>query len=620
MGAPTATESGREVKVEELDHITVRLAGDSGDGMQLAGTQLTSTSAIIGNDISTLPDYPAEIRAPAGSLAGVSGYQLNFSRQQIHTPGDECDVLVAMNPAALKVNLPDLADGGIVIVNADAFTKVNLAKAGYHDNPLEGDALARYQLFAVPIDKLTTAAAQDSGLSTKGLLRTKNFFALGLVYWMYGRPLELTVKWIETKFKKVPEVVKANTNALKAGYFYGETTEIFTTRYVVTKADIPPGTYRKVTGNEAVAMGLIAAARRAEKTLFYGSYPITPASDILHEISKYPHYHVKTFQAEDEISAVTACIGAAFAGAFAATGTSGPGLALKSEALGLAVMTELPMVVVNVQRGGPSTGLPTKTEQSDLLQALFGRHGECPIPVLAAATPTDCFVMAVEAFRIAMTYMTPVLLLTDGYLANGAEPWKIPNVVDLPDLRVQHPTGNGEHFQPYARDDKLARPWALPGTPGLQHRIGGLEKQDITGNVCYDSDNHEKMVKLRAAKVAGIANDIPLLEVAGPSAGDLLVLGWGSTYGANISAVEQAQAKGYSVACAHLRYLEPLPRNVGEVLARYRKILIPEMNLGQLSMKLRAQFLVDAVSFSKVQGKPFRIAEVEQKIYEVLKG
>ena len=625
MGAPTATETGKkgkQVKVIPLDHIVVRFAGDSGDGMQLAGTQLTNTSAIVGNDIATFPDFPAEIRAPAGSLAGVSGYQLNFSQHRIHTPGDGCDVLVAMNPAALKVNLADLADNGILIANSDAFNKTNLGKAGCDANPLETRELSNYRVFEVPIDKLTHEAAKDSGLGTKALLRTKNFFALGLVYWMYGRPLEPTLNWIESKFRNVPAVAEANTKALKAGYFYGETTEIFTTRYEITRAKIPPGTYRKVTGNEAVAMGLIAAARRADKTLFYGSYPITPASDVLHDLSRYPHYHVKTFQAEDEIAAVTACIGAAFAGECAATGTSGPGLALKSEGLGLAVMIELPMVVVNVQRGGPSTGLPTKTEQADLFQALFGRNGECPMPVLAAATPGDCFNMAIESFRIALKYMTPVILLTDGYLGNGAEPWRIPNVDELPDLRVQHPApaDNGDKFLPYTRNEWLSRPWAIPGTRGLQHRVGGLEKQHISGEVCYEPENHHKMVELRAAKIAGIANDIPPLEVEGPDDAELLVLGWGSTYGANITAVQRAQADGINVACAHLRYLNPLPKNTGEVLARFNKILVPEMNLGQLPVLLRAHYDLKPISYPKVMGKPFKISEVEAKIHEVLKG
>jgi len=625
MGAPTVTETGqpkKAIKVQELDRIVVRFAGDSGDGMQLAGTQLTNTSAIVGNDISTLPDFPAEIRAPAGSLAGVSGYQLNFSHERIHTPGDGCDVLVAMNPAALKVNLEDLIEDGILIINSDAFGKTNLTKAGYYYNPLESDDLAGFQVFQVPIDKLTTEAAKESGLGTKAVLRTKNFFALGLVYWMYGRPLEPTLAWLESKFKNVPAVLDANASALKAGYYFGETSEVFTTRFEIRKAKIPAGTYRKITGNEAVALGLISAARRAEKTLFYGSYPITPASDILHELSRYPNYHVHTFQAEDEIAAINSCIGAAYAGEFAATGTSGPGLALKTEAIGLAVMLELPVVIINVQRGGPSTGLPTKTEQADLGQAIYGRNGECPVPVLAAATPADCFAMAIEAFRIATKYMTPVLLLSDGYLGNGAEPWRIPNVDDLPDLRVVHPNAlnNGDHFLPYKRNEWLARPWAIPGTKGLQHRVGGLEKEDVTGNVCYDPENHQKMVNIRAAKVANIVNDIPPLTVEGPGDAELLVLGWGSTYGAIVSAVERAQDRGLKVACAHLRYLNPLPGNTGEVLAGFKKILVPEMNMGQLPVKLRQHYDVSLISFPKVQGKPFRISEIEDKIREVLKG
>ncbi|MEE9296166.1 MAG: 2-oxoacid:acceptor oxidoreductase subunit alpha [Phycisphaerae bacterium] len=618
MGAPRARAAAK--KVEQLDSITVRFAGDSGDGMQLAGTQLTNTSAIFGNDIATLPDYPAEIRAPAGTLAGVSGYQINISKNLIHTPGDECDALVAMNPAALKTNLADLAVRGTLIVNSDAFNKANLTKAGYDSNPLEDGSLDRYRVFRVALERLTTEAAKDSGLGTKAVLRTKNLFALGLVYWMYGRPIEPTLKWIEERFKNVPAVAGANSKALKAGYYYGETTEDFAVRYEVRKAHIEPGTYRKVTGNEAVALGLVAAAMRAEKLLFYGSYPITPASDILHELSRYANYGVKTFQAEDEIAAITAVIGAAFAGAFAATGTSGPGLALKSEGIGLAVMIELPIVVVNVQRGGPSTGLPTKTEQADLLQTMFGRHGECPVAVLAARSPSDCFALSIEAFRLATRYMTPVILLSDGYLANGAEPWLVPKVDELPDLRIKHPKGNGAAFQPYSRDEKLARPWAVPGTKGLQHRVGGLEKANITGNVSYDPENHHNMIRLRAAKVAGIADDIPPLEVDGPQDAELLVLGWGSTYGAIISAVERAQEKGQSVACAHLRYLNPMPRNTQDVVRSFKKVLIPEMNSGQLLFVIRGNYMVDAVGYHKMQGKPFKISEIEQKIDELLKG
>ncbi len=618
MAGPTAAQPAGTV--ERLDGVVVRFAGDSGDGMQLAGTQLTNTSAIFGNDIATLPDYPAEIRAPAGSLAGVSGFQINLSEARIHTPGDGCDALIAMNPAALKANLEDLNVGGVVVVNSDAFTKGNLAKAGYDENPLEGDSLDRYRVIKVPIDTLTTEAAKDTGLGTKAILRTRNFFALGFVYWMYGRSVDTTLAWIESKFKKVPAVVDANAKALKAGYFFGDTTEAVAVRYEIRKADIAAGTYRKVTGNEAVAIGMAAAAQRANKSLFYASYPITPASDILHTLCRYQSYRVKTFQAEDEIAAMAAAIGASFAGSLGSTGTSGPGLCLKSEAIGLAVMTELPLVIVNVQRGGPSTGLPTKTEQSDLLQAAFGRHGESPVPVLAAATPSDCFAMTLEAYRIAIRYMTPVLLLTDGYLGNGAEPWRIPEVDSLPDLRVEHPKANGSAFQPYARDGKLARPWAIPGTKGLQHRVGGLEKANITGNVSHDPQNHEDMIRLRATKIAGIANDIPLQDVEGPADAELLVLTWGSTYGAVITAVQHAQAKGLSVASAHLRYLFPFPRNLQDVLRSHKKILIPEMNGGQLRFMVQGQYRVDTVGYSKTQGKPFRIAEIEQKIDEVLKG
>ncbi len=617
----TATAStDRNVNIERVDNITVRFAGDSGDGMQLAGTQLTNTSAIFGNDISTLPDFPAEIRAPAGSLAGVSGYQIHFSKERIHTPGDVCDALVAMNPAALKTNLADLRKDGVLLINIDAFTKGNLAKAGYETSPLEDDSLQSYRVFEVAIDKLTSEAAKDTGLANKALLRTKNFFALGLIYWLYGRPMDASLEWIDKKFGKSPDVASANSKALKAGFYYGETTEAFTVRYEVDRAAIKPGRYRKVTGNEAVALGLIAAANLADKTLFYGSYPITPASDILHDLSRYTHYNVKTFQAEDEIAAIASVVGAAYTGACAATGTSGPGLALKAEAIGLGVMTELPMVIVNVQRGGPSTGLPTKTEQADLLQALYGRNGECPLPVLAPRSPSDCFAMSIEAFRIAIKYMTPVILLTDGYLANGAEPWLLPDVASLPDLHVEHPKANGEAFLPYSHDERLSRPWAIPGTPGLEHRIGGIEKEDGTGNVCYDPDNHEHMINLRERKVQGIADDIPLQEVEGAEDADLLVVGWGSTYGAIISAVERANAKGQKVACAQIRYLSPFPRNLGDVLKKYKKVLVPEMNLGQLLMKLRSEYLVDAVGFNKVQGKPFQINELSDKIDEMVKG
>lgn len=619
MATPTSTAPAKE-HIEQLDGVTVRFVGDSGDGMQLAGTLLTNTSAVFGNDVSTLPDYPAEIRAPAGSLVGISGYQINFSEVRIHTPGDSCDVLVAMNPAALKMNLADLVDDGIVILNSDAFKKGNLAKAEYDQHPVEAGELNGYRVFEIPIDTLVTAAGKDTGLGTRALLRSKNFFALGLIYWLYGRPMEQTLKWIESKFSKIPAVAEANIKALKTGYYYGETTEAFTTRYEIRKAKIPPGSYRKLTGNEAVAMGLIAAATRAGKTLMYGSYPITPASDILHELCRFNQFGVKTFQAEDEIAAITSVIGAAYAGAFAATGTSGPGLSLKAEGLGLAVMIELPLVVINVQRGGPSTGLPTKTEQADLFQAMFGRNGECPLPVLAPQSPGDCFAMTIEAFRIATTYMTPVIVLTDGYLANGAEPWKIPKVDELPDLRIKHPSRNGATFEPYARDERLSRPWAIPGTIGLQHRVGGLEKTDIDGAVSCDPENHEHMIHLRAAKIAGIAKELPQQVVDDPDGAELLVIGWGSTYGAIISAAERARVRGVNVAHTHIRYLNPFPSNLGDVLRSYKKILLPELNTGQLCLILQGEFRVDIHSYGKVQGKPFRIDEIENKIDEVLKG
>ena len=597
----------------------MRFCGDSGDGMQLAGTQMTNASAVFGNDVSTFPDYPAEIRAPIGTLAGVSGFQLNFGAHRLRTPGDRVNALIAMNPAALKANLSDLEPGGVLIVNEDAFSKSNLTKAGYAENPLATEELARYRLFKIPIDKLNAEACADTGLSSRAANRCKNFFALGLAFWLYGRPMEPTLRWIEDKFVRRPAIADANTKALKAGYYFGETAEVFPVRYVIAPAKIPPGRYRKVSGNEATALGLITAAQRAGKTLFYGSYPITPASDILHELSRYKNYNVRTFQAEDEIAAISAVIGAAYAGALAVTGTSGPGLALKGEAVGLAVMTELPMVIVNVQRGGPSTGLPTKTEQADLNQAINGRHGEAPLCVLAAATPADCFHMAMEAFRIATQFMTPVILLTDGYLANGAEPWRIPEIDTLPVFDIKHPQ-TGDDFQPYQRDERLARPWALPGTPGLEHRVGGLEKRDVTGEVCYEPDNHEHMVKTRERKIAGIAETIPPLEVIGDAQSDLLVVGWGSTYGAITTAVERCRDKGMSVSSVHLRYLDPLPRDLGDILRRYDRILVPEMNRGQLQSRLRDRYLLDIQGYHKVQGKPFMIGEIEAKIAEMLNG
>ncbi len=605
---------------EELDTVTIRFAGDSGDGMQLTGTQFTNTSAVLGNDISTLPDFPAEIRAPAGSLPGVSGFQLNFSSHDIRTPGDQPNVLVAMNPAALKVNLADLEEGGTIIVNTDEFNKENLKKAAYESNPLEDDSLKGYRVHRLPITTLNINALKESGvqLSRKEMDRCKNFFALGVLYWLYDRPMEPTYDWIRSKFSKLPEVARANEIALKTGYNFADTTEVFTTHYTVKKAAIAPGKYRKITGNEATAIGFIAAAQLVGRPLFYGSYPITPASDILHELARHKNFGVKTFQAEDEIAAVCSAIGASFAGHVGLTGTSGPGVALKQEAIGLAVMTELPLVIINVQRGGPSTGLPTKTEQADLFQAVWGRNGECPAIVVAPSTPADCFMMAIEATRLAYKFMTPVFYLSDGYLANGAEPWKIPEINELPELKINFAT-EPSNFMPYGRDpETLARPYAIPGTPGLEHRIGGIEKQHLTGNVNYDPENHHFMVKLRQEKVDRVANDIPNIEIFGESTGKVLVLGWGSTYGSITSAVEKMQREGKSVSSAHLRYLNPFPKNLGEVLAVFDTVIIPEMNLGQLCTMIRARYLVDAVAFSKVKGRPFQIREIVSKVEEYL--
>lgn len=604
---------------KDLQEVTIRFAGDSGDGMQLTGTQFTNTSAVFGNDISTLPDFPAEIRAPAGSLPGVSGFQLNFSSRDIRTPGDEPNVLVAMNPAALRVNLPDLEQGGILIVNSDAFNANNLKKAGYTNNPIEDGSLSGYRLFSLPITSLNANALAETTLTKKEIDRCKNFFALGILYWLYDRPMKVTLDWIESRFKKNPELVKANTLSLKAGYYYGETTELFTTHYRVDKAKLAPGKYRNITGNEATAIGFVTASQLAGRPLFYASYPITPASDILHELSKHQNFGVKSFQAEDEIAAMGAAIGASFSGYLGLTGTSGPGLCLKSEALNLAVMTELPVVVVDVQRGGPSTGLPTKTEQADLLQAMFGRNSESPVAIVAPSTPGDCFSMAIEAWRIAVKYMTPVLYLSDGYLANGSEPWRIPKIEDLPKIDVKFRT-EVEGFFPYLRDpETLARPWAIPGTPGLEHRIGGLEKQDVTGNVSYDPENHDHMVRLRAEKIARIANDIPEVEVLGEKEGEILVVGWGGTYGAITAAVEECRTKrNLPVSSIHLRYLNPFPKNLADVLGRFEKVLIPELNLGQLALLIRGKFLIPARSFTKVKGKPFKISEIIDQIEETL--
>jgi len=603
-----------------IEGATVRFAGDSGDGMQLAGSQLTGTSAQLGNDVATFPDYPSEIRAPRGTLAGVSGFQVHFSSQDIFTPGDQLNALVAMNPAALKTNLVDLERSGILIVNEDTFNKKELRLAGYESNPLDSDDLDEYQLFRVPMTKLTRQAVEDLGLSQKEADRCRNFFAVGLLYWLYGRDMGPTLRFIESKFGGKPNVAGANRQALQAGWNYGETTDAFTSSYRVDPAKLPPGTYRNIMGNQAVAWGLMTAAQLSGKELFVGSYPITPASDILHELSKFKHFGVRTLQAEDEIAAICSSIGASFGGALAVTTSSGPGIALKGESLGLAMMLELPLVIVNVQRGGPSTGLPTKTEQSDLFQAMFGRHGECPIPIIAARSPADCFEVAQEAARIAVRFMTPVMLLSDGYIANGSEPWQIPNVDRLPRLTIEHPgpRSNGDTFLPYERNERLARPWALPGTEGLMHRIGGLEKEDPTGNVSYDPANHERMIRIRAQKVANVAQDVPLQEVQGPDDGDLLVLSWGGTYGACVTAVHQCQAEGFGVAHAHLRYLQPFPDNLGDILNRYERVLIPELNSGQLRFIIRAHFMKDAMGLNKIKGKPFAVSEIVQQIKNLL--
>jgi 2-oxoglutarate ferredoxin oxidoreductase subunit alpha len=605
-------------KRETLEQAVIRFAGDSGDGMQITGSQFTNTAAVFGNDLATFPDFPAEIRAPAGTLPGVSGFQVNFSSRDVFTPGDAVDVLVAMNPAALATNLADLKPGGILIVNVDNFKEVDLKKAQAKTNPLEDHSLEGYRLFPVELTKLTRLALRDLGLDAKSMDRCKNFFALGMCYWLYNRPMDHTYKWLDEKFGSKPVLAEANKLAMKGGYAYCDATEAFQVRYEVPAAKLEPGVYRNISGNTALAIGFVAAAHQAGIPLFQGSYPITPASDILHELSMYKEFGVMTFQAEDEIAAVTSAIGAAYGGALAITTTSGPGMALKMEAIGLAIAVELPIVICNIQRGGPSTGLPTKTEQADLFQALFGRNSEAPIPVLAAATPGDCFWMALEASRIALKYMVPVVVLSDGYLANGAEPWKIPTLEELPDFPVKYRTER-EGFQPYLRHPTtLARPWAVPGTPGLEHRIGGLEKQDVTGNINYEPLNHERMVRLRAAKVAAVVQDVPDAVPAGDPDGDLLLVGWGSTYGSITAALRAQRDKGRRIGHVHLRHLNPLPKNLGEVLKRYRRVVVPEMNMGQLLWVLRAKYLVDAEGLNKIQGKPFKQSEIEGKIEEVL--
>ncbi len=605
------------IQREQLDDVVIRFAGDSGDGMQLTGGQFTRTTALHGNDLATLPDFPAEIRAPAGTTYGVSAFQLHFSSNDIHTPGDAPDVLVAMNPAALITNLTHLKRGGTIIINDDAFDKKHLELAGYASNPLDDDSLSGYNVIRLPLTTGTLKAVEGLGLSNKEAGRCKNFYTLGLLYWIYNRPMEPTLKWIAEKFSGRPELAEANEKALRAGFNLGETAEVFNARYEVPPAQLPPGTYRNITGNQATALGMVAASQRTGLKGFLGTYPITPASDILHFVSRFKNFGFLTFQAEDEIAAICAALGAAYGGSLAFTTTAGPGVALKSEGIGLGVMTELPVVVCNIQRAGPSTGMPTKTEQSDLLQALYGRNGEAPVPIVAPQTPGDCFWMIMEAARLATKYMVPVFFLSDGYLGNGAEPWKIPAVSDLPDLTVTFYT-DSDHFHPYSRNEYESRPWAVPGTPGLEHRIGGLEKQHGSGGVSYDPENHEKMTKIRASKIAGIAHDIPDLEVYGDQEGDLLVLGWGSTYGAIRVAVDRMRLRGYNVSQAHLRYLNPMPRNIAEVLGRFRRIAVPELNMGQLSRLIRSEFLVDAIGWNKIQGMPYTAGELETLIEGVL--
>lgn len=604
--------------LKTVQDVTIRFAGDSGDGMQLTGSQFTDTIAATGHDIGILPDFPADIRAPAGSLYGVSGYTIRFSNHDIHTSGDSVDVLVAMNPAALKVNLKDLKKNGIIIANLDTFDRKNLDLAQYEKNPLEDGSLEGYNVYEIPITRSTLESLKDMNLPQKTAQKCKNFFALGLLYWLYNKSYDFTLTWLREKFKNQPELIEANSRVLKAGYYHGEITEIFTTRFEVEPAKLKKGTYRNLNGNEAIALGLTTAAARAGLQLFVGSYPITPASEIMQTLAKYKHFGVKMFQAEDEIAGICTAIGASFAGSLAGTTTSGPGMALKNEAIGLAVMAELPLVIVNVQRGGPSTGLPTKTEQADLFQAMFGRNGESPVPVLAVSSPTDCFYLAIEAARIAIKYMTPVILLSDGYIAQGSEPFRVPKISELPDIKVIFQTRR-DGFFPYSRSENLSRPWVKPGTKGLEHRIGGLEKQNVSGNVSYEPENHHYMVKLREKKIKKIENDIPELKVEGVKDSELLVVGWGSTGGAVADAVENHILKGNKVAYAILKYLNPMPKNTEHILKSYPKILVPEVNLGQLSKLIRCEFLIDVIQFNKVKGLPFKPSEIEAKIEEILK-
>ncbi len=603
--------------VVEKERVVVRFAGDSGDGMQLTGDRFTSATAVLGNDLATLPDFPAEIRAPAGTLPGVSAFQIHFASRDILTPGDEPNVLVAMNPAALKTNIKDLEKGGVIIANEDAFLERNLEKAGYKSNPLDDGSLDAFQVFRVPMTSITLRATEGMEITKKEAERAKNFFALGLVSWMYSRPTDVTIRWIEKKFANKPAIKEGNLAAFRAGYNFGETTELFAHTYEVKPATVTPGTYRNVSGNTALSWGLIAASVKSGVPIFYASYPITPASELLHELSRHKNFGVRTLQAEDEIAAAGAAVGAAFGGHIGVTGTSGPGLDLKQETIGLAVALELPMVIVDIQRAGPSTGMPTKTEAADLLAAMYGRHGESPIPVVASYTPAQCFDAAIEAVRIAVKYRTPVILLSDTFLGNSSEPWRLPDVESLPEIepRLATQPNHDDGFMPYLRDEDLSRPWAVPGTPGLVHRIGGLEKEDVTGDISYDAANHERMTQLRAAKVAKIADDIPVLEVDDPDGNaDLLVLGWGSSYGSIKAAVRRVRQGGRKVASAHLTHLNPLPKNIGEVVHRYGKVLIPEMNTGQLLKIIRAEFLVDAEGSSKVQGQPFQTGEIEHEI------
>jgi 2-oxoglutarate ferredoxin oxidoreductase subunit alpha len=605
-----------------IDEAVIRFAGDSGDGMQLTGGRFTETTAIVGNDLSTLPDFPAEIRAPAGSLAGVSAFQIKFSSKDIHTPGDKPDVLVAMNPAALKVHQKELIPGGTMIVNTDAFTKKNLKFAGYETNPIEDGSLDDYfTLIPIEMNKMVTRACEGLDMPPKLVGRTKNFFALGVLFYMYDRPLDTTEGWLKKKFKGKDAIIEANTRALNAGYNYGDTTELFMTRFKVEKANLPSGTYRNMNGNLATSLGLLAASEKSGLNLFYGGYPITPASDILHTLATWKHFGVQTFQAEDEIAGISSVIGAAFTGNLAVTATSGPGIALKGEAMGLGIITELPMVIINVQRGGPSTGLPTKTEQSDLNQALYGRNGEAPMPVIAAATPGDCFYAAYDACRIALKYMTPVMLLSDGYLANGSEPWMIPNVDDLEEIDVTfvHEKNSDDEFLPYLRNEEtLSRPWAIPGTPGLEHRLGGIEKDENTGHVSYDPENHHRMVELRQEKVNRIQQDIAPIKIFGEDHGDMLILSWGGTYGSCRSAVETLQEEGKKVSHAHIRWISPLPKDLGEIIIGFKNVLVPEINLGQFLRLIRAEYLVDAKGLNLVRGRPISASTIVETVKKTL--